>query len=517
MLDDRPLISVVMPTYETEPRHLRDAIDSVRAQIYPNWELSIADDGSEREDTRRTVTRAVSRDGRITARLLDRDAGISAATNAALELCRGELVAFLDHDDTLAPEALLRVAQAFAAHRPDVIYTDQDKLTAEGRRADPFLKPDWSPVYALGAMYVGHLLVVRRELLDEVGGLDPAFDTIQDFDLALRLSERTDRIHHVPEVLYHWRAIPGSIALGEEEKSGVTELQARAVNAHLGRRGIATEAVSQSGIPHRLRLRPRARDTHPSISIVIPSRWGAERAVAAVRDRTAYGSFELVVERADGSFNPSRLANRGAARGASEYLVFLGEESEITEPDWLEQLLLYAEMPGVGAVGPTLVHPDGRVSAAGIAIGLYDPAVPVMRGFAADGDGYYGALACAREVAALGAGCMLVSRSDFERVGGFEEAYTRQFHDHDLCLKLGAAGRSVVCAPTPQTIDHTTEAQRRSDFDVLDRALFVDRWYDRLAAGDPYYGRGFFREGADYRLAPFAGDPLEIAMREAAR
>jgi hypothetical protein len=178
---------------------------------------------------------------------------------------------------------------------------------------------------------------------------------------------------------------------------------------------------------------------------------------------------------------------------------------------------VYAEMPGVGAAGPALVHPDGRVSVAGFAIGLDDPAAPVMRGFDADSDGYYGSLACAREVSAIGMGCLLVSRSDFERVGGFEETYSRQFQDIDLCLKLRDLGRSVVCAPTPRTIDHTTEAQRRSDFDVLDRALFVDRWYERLAAGDPYYGRGFSREAADYRLPPFAGDPLEIAMREAAR
>jgi GT2 family glycosyltransferase len=189
----------------------------------------------------------------------------------------------------------------------------------------------------------------------------------------------------------------------------------------------------------------------------------------------------------------------------------------VVEPDWIEQLLVYAEMPGVGAAGPALVHPDGRVSVAGFAIGLDDPAAPVMRGFDADSDGYYGSLACAREVSALGMGCLLVSRSDFERVGGFEETYSRQFQDIDLCLKLRDLGRSVVCAPTPRTIDHTTEAQRRSDFDVLDRALFVDRWYERLAAGDPYYGRGFSREAADYRLPPFAGDPLEIAMREAAR
>jgi GT2 family glycosyltransferase len=517
LLADRPLISVVMPIYESEPRHLREAIGSVRAQSYPDWELVVIDDGSRKDDHRRVVTRAVSGDQRITARFLDQNSGISAATNAGLELCRGELVAFLDHDDALSPDALLRVAQAFGDVHPDVIYTDQDKLTVDGRRTDPFLKPDWSPVYVLGAMYVGHLLVARCDLISRVGGLDPAFDTIQDFELLLRLSETTDRIHHIPEVLYHWRAVPGSIALGEDEKEGVTELQARAVNAHLERRGVAGEALPHPSIPHRLRLRPQARRSHPAVDVVIPGRKDADPAFGAVRERTSYPALELCVQPQDGSFHPARQANLAASRGDGEFIVFLGAQTEVVEPDWIEQLLLFAELPGVGAVGPTLIHPDGRVSAAGVAIGLSDPATRVMQGFEADRDGYYGALACAREVAALGAECMLVRRSLFERVGGFEEAYSRQFADYDLCLKLLEADAPAVCTPVPRTIDHTTQARRRSDFDVLDRALFVDRWYEQLAAGDAYYARGFLREAADYTPSQFTGDVLEVAMKEAAR
>jgi O-antigen biosynthesis protein len=491
--DRGPLISVVMPAFESEPRHLRDAIASVRAQTYPHWELVIVDDGSRRRDTGRAITRAVSRDSRVTARMLERNTGISNATNAGLELCRGELVAFLDHDDALDPDALLRVVQAFGDGEVDVVYTDQDKLTPEGRRTDPFLKPDWSPVYALGAMYIGHLLVARRELIAAAGGLDPEFDTIQDFELLLRLSERTDRIRHIPEVLYHWRAVPGSIALGENEKEGVTELQARAVNAHLGRLGIGAEAVPHPDIPHRLRLRPGAGEDRPGVDVVRLRR------------------------EADGSLRPGSQGNLGARGGEGEFIVFLGEETEVAGQDWIGQLLTYAAMPGVGAVGPTLLHPDGRVSASGYAIGLADPATPVMRGFEAETDGYYGTLCCAREVSALGIGCILVRRSLFEAVGGFEESYSRQFADHDLCLKLRDAGASVITVPAPPAVDRTTEARRRSDFDVIDRALFVDRWYERLAAGDPYYGRGFLREAADYTPSTFRGDALELAMTEAAR
>ena len=491
-LPDRPLISVVMPVHDTEPRYLREAIASVRGQVYPAWELVVVDDGSTRRGTRRAVERAVARHPQIMARLLNENEGIAAATNSGLDLCRGELVAFLDHDDLLTPDALLRVAAEFAEHQFDVAYSDQDKITAKGARVDPFHKPDWSPVYALGAMYVGHLLVARRELISEAGGLDPKFDSIQDFELLLRLSERTQRIHHIPETLYHWRAIPGSIALSEHAKEGVTELQVRAVSAHLCRRGIAAEAVPHPKIPHRVRLRPSPRTTTPAVDVVAPLRRAA-----------------------DGAFHPGREANRAAARGGGEFIAFIGEDTEVIEPDWIEQLLLYAEMPGVGAVGPTITRPDERVDSAGYATGLYDPVAPVMRGFDAAADGYYGSLSCAREVSAVGMDCMLVRRSTFEQLGGFEEAYSRQFQDLDLCFRIRELGLSIVCTPSPRTVVRTTEGQRRSDFDVIDRALFVDRAYEALEAGDPFYSRRFFREAADYSVSPFSGDPQAVAMREA--
>jgi GT2 family glycosyltransferase len=511
---ERPLISVVMPTHDTEPRHLRAAIGSLRAQEYPTWELCIADDGSTRSATRRAVSRWAARDDRIKVRLLERNAGISVASNAGLAGCRGELVAFLDHDDALAPEALGLAARAFSDREIDVLYTDQDKLTPGGDRADPFLKPDWSPVYALGAMYVGHLLVARRELVEQAGGFDPAFDTIQDFELLLRLSERTQRIQHLPRVLYHWRAIPGSIALDPSEKGGVGDLQARAVNEHLRRRGIAAEAVPHETLPHRVRLRPRPRREWPKVSVVIPARAGAQRTARWARERTGYPALEVIVEESDGPFRPAALANEGARRAEGEYLVFLGEDTEVTVPDWIERLLLFAELPRVGVVGPTITRPDGLVDAAGFAIGLYDPAAPAMRGFPADGDGYYGSLACAREVSAVGMDCMLVSRSLFAELGGFEGSYSRQFADLDLCLRIRRRGLSVICTPDPPTVTHTTEARRRADFDVVDRALFVDRFYGDLERGDPYYNGGFFPAAADYAPSPFGGDPLELAIRE---
>jgi len=533
-LRKRPLISVVMPTYETDPRHLREAIASVVAQEYPDWELCIVDDGSSSPATQREISRWRARDERITARRLESNSGVAAASNEAISFSRGELVAFLDHDDALTADALLHVARAFMSGEIDVAYSDQDKITAGGRRTDPFLKPDWSPVYALGAMYVGHLLVARNELIREAGGLDPDFDGIQDFELVLRLSERTDRIHHIDRILYHWRAVAGSIALGASEKPGITELQARAVNDHLGRRGIGARAVPHESIPHRLRLQPRPGVEHPPVTVVIPTRTGASRAIKTLLSRSDYRRLEVILVEPDWAgepvavppgvlrltdpghtWNPGRAANLGAARASGEWLVFLGEEIEITAPEWVQRLLAHAEVPGIGAVAPTLIRPNGLVDAAGVAIGLYDPALPAMRGFTADADGYYGSLSCAREVSALGMECTLIRRSTFEMAGGFEEAYSQEHQGHDLCMRLAEDGLSSVCAAAALTISHTTEAQRLANFDVTDRALFVDRWYERLEAGDPYYNRGFFRAAADYTLPPFGGDPQEIALREA--
>ena len=514
-LAERPLISLVMPAYDTDPRYLREAIGSVRSQSYENWELFVVDDCSPSRSTRRAIERAASSDPRIQARLLEENSGISNATNSGLELCRGELVGFLDHDDVLTADALLEVARAFSAHEIDVAYSDQDKITADGEVTDPFLKPDWSPVYALGVMYVGHLLVARRELVSRGRRLRPRLrhdPGLRATAAALR-ADPADPSH--PAHPLPLARIPGSIALSEAEKPGVTELQASAVNAHLRRFGIAADAVPHEVIPHRLRLRPVGRPSKPAVSVVVPSRDGAGRALAALRERTAYPELEVVVEERDGAFRPARQANRGARRASGDYLVFLGEDAEVTEPDWIEQLLLYARMPDVGAVAPALVHPDGRVDAAGVVIGLYDPAVPAMRGFAAVGDGYYGSLSCAREVSAAGGDCMLIRRSTFDDLGGFEEAFNRQFHDVDLCLRLGQLGLTVICTPAPPTISHTTEARRRSDFDVIDRGLFVDRWYERLKAGDAYYHGGFLGEATDYAPSPFSGDPHALAMREA--
>lgn len=520
-LEARPKISLAMPTYKSDLRYLRQAIDSVREQLYPEWELCIVDDGSGQPELNAAIQRCADADPRIRFEPAAENRGISAATNAAVAMCGGEFVGFLDHDDTLTPDALLRVAQALAADPElDVVYSDSDKLTLHGVRADPFLKPDWSPVYALGAMYIGHLLVVRRSLAEAAGGFDSAFDTIQDFEFFLRVSERTDRIHHIPQTLYHWRAIPGSIAAGTDQKSGVEVLQPQAVSDHLERLGVEAKAVPHPTIPHRAVLAPRnGSPPQAPVSVVIASGGGdggLRRLLSSLYELTSHPDFETIVvgrggeapaglpERATwlagepGAFRRGRANNLGAAAASGEYLLFLGEDVEIVEPDWIELLLLHAALPGVGAVGPLLARPDGLVDQAGVAIGLRDPASPMLSGFPADGDGYYGALPCAREVSALGAECLLVHRAEFEAEGGFNEFYGCEYEDFDLCQRLARRGLKSVYAPRPRLVNHRSPAGRRVGTDAVDRALFVDCWYDELMRGDPYFNPGFAQQLADY-------------------
>ena len=513
-----PLVSVLMPTYESDPRLLEEAVDSVRAQTHPRWELCIADDGSSNPAVRRVIDRLCRADERIRATFLPERRGISAATSEALAAANGDVVAFLDHDDLLAPAALRRVVEEFDAHpEATLVYTDEDKVGPDGRRGDPFLKPDFSPVYALGAMYVGHLLAVRREQLLEAGGPDSAYDTIQDFELMLRLTERRAAVRHIPEVLYHWRAVPGSIAAGTSEKEGVEELQARAVTAHLERRGLPISAVPHPRIPHRAQLEARgAPDRGVSAVVAAPEPSPRLRScVDSLRDR-ANGVAEVIVvsrgpapagfgesawlDLGPGPWHRPRALNAGAREAAGERLLFLAPTAEPASGGWLRHLCLMLEIPGVGAAGPVLERPGGVVEGAGAAIGLHDPVSPAHRGQPADGDGYYGSLACAREVAALETDCMLVARDAFEAVGGFREDFRTRYEGPDLCMRLRQAGLAAVCAPQARVISRVTEAERRRAFDVVDRALFVDCWWDELSFGDPYYNPGLSRERASFRV-----------------
>ena len=508
----RPRISVLVPVYNQSKELLERMIASVEAQIYPDWELCIADDGSTSAETIQTLRRYLDpQAGRINIAFLGRNLGISGATNAALYLSSGDYVAFLDHDDELAPEALFEVAKALNDDPAlDVTYSDEDKFSPEGWLDQPFHKPDWSPELFRQVMYVGHLLCVRRTLALEVRGMDRRFNGVQDYDFMLRISERTDRIRHIPKVLYHWRRVPGSIALGENEKQGMGDLQAAAVNAHLNRCHIAGRAERHPMLAHRTVIRPLARRERPRVSIVIPTRDQPECLAACLRSifgKTTHPDFEvLLVDNGttdpaaldlfrqyrvtvvpfSGQFNYSRANNMGVAKAGGEYLVLLNNDTEVITPDWLDELLYYLAMPDVGAVSPLLLYPNQSVQHAGVVLGMRGTADHIMRGFPADSDGYFGSLSCAREVSAVTAACMALRRETYVALGGLREEFRTIYQDVDFCLRLRARGMRILYTPRA-SLYHRESLSRGKNYDALDRALLLDFWGKLIADGDPYF------------------------------
>jgi len=518
-----PLVSVIVPVYDTPPALLEKMIQSVERQVYRNWELCLVDDASPASHVRAILERAAARDPRIRAMFRPSNGNISAATNTGIAMARGEFVAFLDHDDELTADALFEVVRLLNEEpETDVIYTDQDKIDTEGRRSEPFHKPAWSPAYLQSVMYVGHLLVVRSTLLERIGGCDSAFDGVQDFELMLRLGEATKRIRHIPRILYHWRKITGSIASNPAAKPGIAELQRKAVQAHLDRLGVPAVATT-NGSSHRVRVGPGSRDREPLVSILIPSKDHPELIGPCLRslfEKTAYGAFEVVVgdnETTDpealgildrypvsrvplpGPFRFAAFNNRMADRARGEYLLLLNNDTEIVQPNWLDTLLLYAEQDDVGAVGPLLLYGDGTVQHAGVILGPRGTADHVMRGFPGDSDGYAGSLQAAREVTAVTGACLLVRRDHYLACGGLNETFGRHYEDVDFCLRLRKRGLRNVFVGSARLLHHESKS-RGSSYDFTDRVLLLDHWEPLITRGDPYYNPAFDLERVDYSV-----------------
>ncbi|WP_293900010.1 glycosyltransferase family 2 protein [Phenylobacterium sp.] len=535
----RPPISVVMPVYATSPKLLKAAIESVRAQLYPNWELCIADDASPGDAVWRLLSRYAARDCRIKLVRRPVNGHICAATNSALELARGDFVALMDHDDLLPRRALYEVAAVLDRHPDaDIVYSDEDKIDGRGLRFEPYFKTDWNYDLLLGQNMVSHLGVYRRSLVEAVGGLRVGFEGSQDYDLTLRIAERTtrDRIHHIPWVLYHWRQQAGTASFSESQMARCADAARRAVEEHLDRTGQpGCEVTNLPGMPGWVRVRRPIPAPAPLVSIVVPTRDRAELLGACadgVLHRTDYAPLELLIVdngsvepethalfaelrkdprvrilAAPGPFNFSALNNRAAAQARGEVLVLLNNDVSLERSDWLTELVSHAVRPRVGAVGAKLDYPDGTVQHAGVAIGVGGVAAHFGPGAGAADRGYFGHLAMIRDVSAVTAACLALRKSVFDEVGGLDaEGLAVAFNDVDLCLKIRAAGYDIVWTPFAE-LTHHESASRGSDLapGALARfnaevAAMRARWGDVLDS-DPFYGPNFDRQHTDFRLA----------------
>lgn len=517
-----PKISIITPTWNSSLDWFVETALSVLTQSIVDWEWCIADDGSKNPEIRSVLAGLAQKHPRIKIAFQEAG-GISSATNHALNMASADYVCFLDHDDTLAPTALQdsldKLSEGF-----DAVYSDEDKIDFSSfDYVESFFKPDWSPEYFRGVMYAGHLLCVRRELALAVGGFKSEYDGVQDYEFLLRISEGTNKIGHISKMLYHWRKIRGSIAGDINAKAGIKPLQQAAVNSHLQRLGLPAKAEPGVG-GHRVNINPLPRNHNPVVSIIIPVKntyVPLENCLKNIISLSTYPNFEVLVvesETADTPkslngqnqisvksiklqqpFTPARAYNLGAKSARGEYLVFLSDIAEIITEDWLRHLLYYAEQPDVGAVGSLLLSPDRIVQHAGLVLSDKSTVNWVMKSFPSNSDGYAGSLVCAREVSAVTDSCMMVKKSEFERIGGFSEHFFTYYQDIDLCLRLKKNGKRIILTPRAVLISH--EPGRRQGYDdSVDRMLLLDQWEMDIEQGDSYYNPNFDPERNDYTI-----------------
>jgi GT2 family glycosyltransferase len=524
------VISIVVPLYQTPERFLREMIESVCAQTYGGWELCLADaspllaeqkDGEAATALTAIVREYQKKEPRIRYRILEKNAGISENTNEAMQMASGDFIGFLDHDDLLEPDALYEVmAQIDADEQVDVIYTDEDKINRAGtKHLIPNMKPDFNPDLLRSNNYICHFLVVRKTVIDQVGGFRKEFDGAQDHDFIFRCTETARRIAHVPHVLYHWRIHSGSTSDNPDSKLYAFDAGKRAVEAHLARLGVdaAVEETTDLGY-YRVRY---ALKEHPMVSVIIPNKDEKEslqKCLKSILEKTEYDNYEiLIVENNstkdetfayykeidgkngirvlywDSAFNYSAINNFAAREAKGEYLLLLNNDTEVITKGWMKEMLSNCQRSEVGMVGAKLYFPDDTIQHAGVIIGLGGLADHAFVNMSRRRAGYMHRASIQMNLSAVTAACAMVKRSVYEEVGGLEEELTVAFNDVDLCLKIVTAGYRIVYDPYVE-LYHYESRSRGVDDEKNERhknevKYAQEKWKDFLNAGDPCYNR----------------------------
>ncbi|HZE58883.1 MAG TPA: glycosyltransferase [Chthoniobacterales bacterium] len=517
----RPCLTIVTPVFDTPVAWLEDCVESVRNQVYEEWQLILIDDNSTDADLLKFLPELAARDERIILTRSDRRGGISAASNRGLEMAEGEWIGLLDHDDLLEPDALFQHVKWLQDHPDaDLIYSDEDKLTEDGLDA-PIFKPDWSPDYFLSCNYICHFTIIRAEVLKQVGGFRSEFDGAQDYDLFLRIIERTSRIDHVPRVLYHWRRSEASTADNIRRKPGSLETGRLALEAHLERQKMRGH-VTVDWRTHAYWIKRDLAEAKP-ISIIIPVRDHIEllrHCVESIEKETIYAPYEIVIVDNDsqtdearaflsstkhrvlncsGPFNFSAINNFAAEQTGNPWLLFLNNDTEVIDGDWLTIMAEHIQRPEVGAVGPRLLYPDDTVQHGGIVVGVGGIAEHAFRGFPAEAPGVCRQLQVTRNYSAVTGACLLTRRDVFNKVRGFdEERLPVTFSDVDLCLKIRRAGYLVVYTPFARLYHHESSSRRRT-VEPMETGVMRERWAGILD-DDPYYNPNLSRDRADFSL-----------------
>ena len=529
----KPLVSVVVPVWNIPNNILVQTISSVLQQTYDNWELCIVD-GNSSNNTQKALSEWAKKDSRINIKLLGENRGIAFNSNEALALAQGEFVAFLDHDDLLAPFALFEVVNWLQSNADvDLIYSDEDKTNERGLRFDPFFKPDFSLDFLRSVNYMPHFLVVRKSLGDKIGWFREGYNGAQDYDLILRLVEKARSVAHVPKILYHWRALTTSTADSAEAKPYASISGKKALQEHLTRVGLS--AYVEDGFSSTFYRVYYQRSSDPLVSIIIPSRDHAAdlgQCISSILQQTTYSNLEIVlVENGskkqetfnlynqflekDGRvhlikwnepFNYSRINNWAARQTKGEVLLFLNNDTQVINGNWLDEMLQFAMRPEIGAVGAKLYYPDESIQHAGVIIGIGGVAGHSHKHYPKQDPGYFERLMLVQNVSAVTAACLMIRKHVFLKINGFDETYALAFGDVDLCMSILQKGYLNVWTPYAELYHH--ESKTRGNEDTREKQkrfkrevdYFMSKWAGQLKSGDPYYNPNLTLDFEDFRI-----------------
>ena len=557
-LTSKPKISVVMPVWNTPEAYLRKAIESVIAQLYPHWELCIADDASTEPHVARVLQQYAARDARIKLVSRGENGHIARASNSALALASGEFIALMDHDDILASHALYMIAVELNNHPDaDIIYSDEDKIDEQGIRFQPFFKPDWDIERFYAQNYINHLTVYRASVVKDIGGFREGFDGSQDYDLALRVVAKTDaaRIRHIPFVLYHWRIFPGAQTFSSTQGATARDSARRALQDYFDTKG-ETAVVVNSRVRAWNRVRRPVPHPAPRVSLIVPTRDRLgllKSCVHGLLRKTDYPDIEVIIVdnessepttlqyfsdivsdsrvrvlRIEGTFNFSALNNAAARAATGAILGFINNDIEVIDGGWLSEMVSQLNPDDVGAVGAKLYYGDDTIQHGGVILGIGGVAGHAEKRAPRYDNGYFGQMQFARSVSVVTAACMLVKRDVFEALGGLDEVNLAvAFNDVDFCLRIRAAGYRIVWTPYAE-LYHLESASRGSDqIDPAKAARFqreaeymLSRYGDRLKH-DPYFNPNLSLKSEHVELAypprsikPWVGTGFEEADSE---
>lgn len=551
-LSVRPLFSIVIPVYRTPEKYLREMIDSIREQTYKNWELCVADGSPKGQSVEKILKRYAGLDSRIRYQVIGENLGIAGNTNKALDMAGGDYVVFADHDDRMTPDALYECARMLDKNPDcDVLYSDEDKLDMDGKALfDPHFKPDFNPDLLCSVNYICHLFVVKKSLLDQVGGFRAEFDGAQDYDFIFRCTEQAKKICHVPKVLYHWRCHQDSTASNPKSKLYAFEAGSRAIMAHYERVGIQAEKV-EKGVDYGIYHTKFKIMGNPLVSVIIPNKDHTDDLDQCIRPMLTKGTYrnlEIVVVENNSTkketwsyyeriqkefpnvrvvrwkreFNYSAINNFGVSQASGEYLLFLNNDIEMIAEDFIEEMLGLCQREDVGAVGARLLYEDDTIQHAGVVVGFGGIAGHTFIGLHKAENSYFHRAMCTQDYSAVTAACMMSKKSVFTAVGGFSEELAVAFNDIDYCMKVRALGKLV--AYTPYALLYHYESKSRGLEDTPEKvarfnreiAIFAKKWPDILKNGDPYYNPNLTLRKSNFALRDLKKEkigepyPLEV-------